>query len=118
MQWTEPAGKLCRSRAGAAPARPHVMQPKRSHRDAVIALLTTAADLDLGEHRVILMERFQMSREEAEAGEEHLAFECLCDNHYEYDVRLPSTFLVEIQCVGDSLGVDRNRYAFLAKLVA
>ena len=53
-----------------------------------------------------------------EAGEEHLAFECLCDNLYEYDVRLPSTLLVEIRCVGDSLGVDRNRYSFLAKLVA
>ncbi|HEX5242203.1 MAG TPA: hypothetical protein VFW23_02995, partial [Tepidisphaeraceae bacterium] len=73
--------------------------------DAVRKLIGEASKLDLGEHRTTLLERFQMSCGEADQGENHLAFECFCDNLYEYSIHLPPRFLQDIQQVGDAIGV-------------
>jgi len=85
--------------------------------DAVRKLIAEAIKLDLGEHRATLLWRFQKSCELADQGEDELAFECFCDNLYEYQVYLSPQFLQDIQEVGDAIRVPRNKYSYIEKLV-
>lgn len=85
--------------------------------DAVRKLIAEASKLDLGEHRTTLTERFQWSCEVADQGEDALAFECFCNNLYQYSISLSPRFLQDIQQVGDAIGVPRSRYSYLEKLV-
>lgn len=85
--------------------------------DAVRKLIAEASKLNLGEHRATLLARFQSSCELADQGEDELAFECFCENLYEYSISLSPRFLQDIQQVGDAIWVPRSRYSFLEKLV-
>lgn len=88
----------------------------RAHED-LFKLLDEADWLQVGEHRRVLVPRFERARDVLKQGEYHLAFEFLVENLYEFDTAISESLLSRIRAVGDAIGVERGRYAFLDELV-
>jgi hypothetical protein len=89
----------------------------RANRTALLNLIADACRLDLGPNRELLLERFFIAREDANAGEEVHAFEVLCENLYEFSVPIPRSFLDSVRAVGDSFSVPRDHYAAIDDLL-
>jgi hypothetical protein len=83
----------------------------------MLKLIEAASSLEFGQHDHLLRERFRSLRVDANAGEEVLAFECLCDNLFEFDIRFSAAFLDQIDSAAQSLGVPSERYEFVRELI-
>ena len=86
------------------------------NRERLIQLINTARNLLPESHREILLERLSSSIELATAGEEGIAFECLCDNLHEFDVQISQDFLKAMEDIGSYFGIPSERYSFMREL--
>jgi hypothetical protein len=86
-------------------------------RERLIELIDAARATALEPHRNLLLERLQRCAQLANAGEEGIALEWLCDNLHEYDVQISRDFLTAIGDVGSYFGVPSDRYRFMRELV-
>jgi hypothetical protein len=86
------------------------------NRERLIQLINTARTLLPESHREILLQRLESSIELANAGEEGVAFECLCDNLHEFDVQISQDFLKVMEDIGSYFGIPSERYNFIREL--
>jgi hypothetical protein len=89
----------------------------QQNRELLYALLSHARRLELAQGLDVLWDTLAECQSLADAGEEGVAFEILCDNLYEHDVRVTAGFLREVRALGERYGIEPTRYGFLEKLL-